>query len=91
MAKLNNRRAWTPEEDVVLKSMHATNQLKDIAVVLHRPAGSVATRAAALGLSKHRDNMKPSEKSNIGTVVRPADGVLIHRARESNGKVRSRY
>lgn len=45
-------RPWTKEEDAKLQALiEAGTQKQEIAAVLHRTAGAVVSRAAALGVS----------------------------------------
>ncbi|HEY6019194.1 MAG TPA: hypothetical protein VIY48_04625 [Candidatus Paceibacterota bacterium] len=65
---------WTPEEDAELTRLSKTLLQKEIAHIMGRPKGSVASRMARLGLSREKDNAN----NRIGTIVRPRPGVLIH-------------
>lgn len=72
--KLNNKRAWTKEEDDTIRRLYPTHLQKQIASVLNRPEGSVATRISTLGLiSKTKQTARAK-----GAIVRPCAGVLIH-------------
>lgn len=78
MKAKNGKVAWSPEEDEIIRRLYSTHTTKEIANQLHRPAGSVGTRADKLGLTKPN---KALEENRIGTIIRPRPGVLIHYAR----------
>lgn len=66
---------WTPEEDAELMRLSKTMMQKEVAEVMGRPKGSIASRMARLDLHRQKEE---AAKSRIGTIIRPREGVLVH-------------
>ena len=68
------RSRWTDEQIATLRRLHGTKPLREIAVVVGKPIGSVTTKVMRLGLAKVKPPWTKHEATTLRDLLTDADG-----------------